>query len=141
MGTFKLIISLLTCSVIIVACENEDYINPVSNADKLLIGNWNLSELVKGNEDLTSEVSGYVFSCTPGGGMTVQGHGKNFNGNWTCMDTTHGVYNLRIMGCNSNDVLNECMDDWQIIQEDSVHCYFTSHDPSHHRSMTWERIK
>lgn len=143
MKTFRILVALLAMVTFNMACEQEEELKPVNNPNDLIIGNWSVGELIKGNDVLTDDVSGYTFNCSPGGQLQVNGHGKNFNGNWTCMSssTVDTVYRIRIMGCNDDDIVSECMDDWHLMNMDSLHCYFTSHDASHQRKMTWERVK
>jgi hypothetical protein len=142
MKTFKVLVALAAIVMFNISCEQEEELTPVTNVNDLILGHWVVSELTKGNSILTDEVNGYDFYCTNDGHMTVTGNGKNFPGNWSCMNTNSGdtVYRIRIMGCNANDILSECMDDWHLMNTDSLHCYFTSHEASHQRKMTWERV-
>jgi len=137
MKSFKFFISLFVISLLYISCEQEDpYPTDISN---LIIGNWTVSSFIKSNDEIANQFAGYTFYCTNNGGMSIQGNGKNYNCNWEHMNNNDSTYHFQVMGCGPNSVLLECVDDWDLMDHDSLHCYFTSHDPEHHRSMVWDR--
>jgi len=142
MRPFIILVALAAIMVFTSSCEQEEELTPVNNAKDIILGQWGVSELTKGNHILTEEVSGYTFYCTSNGHMSVTGNGKTFDGNWLCMNANSAdtVYRIKVMGCNFNDILSECMEDWHLINYDSMYCYFTSHEASHDKTMTWKRV-
>lgn len=142
MKTFKVLVALVVVMAFSISCDPDESLTPVNHPNDLILGQWRVSELTKGNTVLTDDIAGYSFYCSNNGQMTISGNGQNYNGNWSCMNTNSAdtVYQIRIMGCNANHILSECMDDWHLLNYDSLHCYFTSHEASHHRTMTWERV-
>jgi hypothetical protein len=137
MKSFKIIITLFVVSLLYVSCDKEK--TPPVYTDNLILGDWTVSSFLKNNNEIASQFAGYTFYCTENGGMSIQGNGKNYNCNWSNMNNNDSLFNFQIMGCGQNSPLYDCIDDWNLVSQDSLHCTFTSHNPDHHRTMTWDR--
>jgi len=121
------------------ACTKDNTTSPSTNP---VTGSWRVSSFVKDNTDMTSQFSGYTFSCTSNGSMSIDGNGNAYN---SCTWNSNGmmssaVYHFQIMGCDSSSVLWECDEDWDLSSSDSQHCNFTDHNPNHHTTMAWVKI-
>jgi hypothetical protein len=134
MKHFNIISTFLLLALFASACEKDNSTTPTVDP---IVGTWKVSSFIKGSDDLTNQFTGFTFICTENGNMTIQGNGRNYNCNWSGMDNDHSEFNINIMGCDNDSVLWECDDDWNLTQQDSDHCYFSSHDSDHHRTMTW----
>jgi hypothetical protein len=140
MKYLKIISAILLFTFIFQSCKKDSTSPTSSTTTDQIVGNWKVSSFVKDSIDLTSQFANYTFSCTSSGAMTIHDNGNSYDCNWSGMNSDHSMYNFHVMGCDDNSVLWECDDDWDLINHDSTHCYFTTHNPNHHSSMTWIKI-
>lgn len=126
------------------ACKKESTTTPTTNPSTIatnpIIGTWQISSFIKGKVDCTNNFIGYTFTCNSNGGMTILGNGHNYNNcSWNNDNGDSTMCHLHIMGCDNNSTLWDCNDDWDMINQDTNHCYFSAVNPNHPYLMTWTK--
>ena len=103
----------LKCAVILyfAACTNIDRITVSKTvAQSVVSGSWKVDQYVAGN-DHSNSLSGYDFSFSDGGKLTVNKNGNSINGNWYEDNVTKTL----VLNIESNDkALQQLNAHWNI---------------------------